>query len=429
MENERKQKGGKKLELNTAIDIPNDIYLEYCTPDEQETIPKRKIKDAHASSLKTIDDYPEEKTKHLSKLQKQAEAAVRKFNEESTGAATAATSSAAETSQRVETKSSPTPIKTKVTTRRGTRPSLGKIIKVPSASEGSDEYDDETLQAIIRNKQERVAQASRSAIPLAMDPKVLSDYIHVWYDDPKTPIDDLKLPPCISHMVATFINEAKWKEAQAKQAKAAKLKKEKFLRQNLLDLAFDALVSLTHEIEYFDRQAAPAATPQQPEIEEEQPARAEEMPQESRADEPAIEEITKETPDDDFAPANETAPADASKPADDSAADVLRYSFLLKKLLKDQLHQLKNLAPPPIKLLKLRKTKEKILSLKKNQILSKTLSVRLRMKRFLLRSKSLNQRLGLMKFLTQSKILSQRHMKMKFLILRNMLKIMPLHHV
>ena len=28
------QKGGKKLEVNTAFEIPNDIYAGYCTPDE-----------------------------------------------------------------------------------------------------------------------------------------------------------------------------------------------------------------------------------------------------------------------------------------------------------------------------------------------------------------------------------------------------------
>ncbi|KAI5007457.1 hypothetical protein ZWY2020_051016 [Hordeum vulgare] len=49
---------------------------------------------AHPSSLKTIDDYPHEKEKHLPKLKKQAEAAVRKFNESSAVAA----SSAAQTS-------------------------------------------------------------------------------------------------------------------------------------------------------------------------------------------------------------------------------------------------------------------------------------------------------------------------------------------
>ena len=116
-------------------------------------------------------------------------------------------------------------MKIKVTAGRETGPSPGKIIKVDTASKGCDEYDDETLQAIIRNKQERVAQASGSAIPLAMDPKVLLDYINIWYEDPNTPIDDLKLPPGISHMVDTFINEAKWKEQQVKQAKVAKLKR------------------------------------------------------------------------------------------------------------------------------------------------------------------------------------------------------------
>ena len=138
MEDDRKQKGGKKLEQNTVIDIPEDIYLDYCTPDEQEPMVKRKIRlqkiecrwakewkeyrfvtpkyakkfalkppckrpplgdhqVAHPSSIKTVEDYPEEKDKHLSKLQKQAEAAVRKFNEES-AAATAANSSAAKAS-------------------------------------------------------------------------------------------------------------------------------------------------------------------------------------------------------------------------------------------------------------------------------------------------------------------------------------------
>ncbi|KAI5007156.1 hypothetical protein ZWY2020_047104 [Hordeum vulgare] len=128
-----------------------------------------------------------------------------------------------------------------------TRQALAKSSPV-RASEGSDEYDDQTLQAIIRNKQERVAQASGSAIPLAMDPKVLLDYINIWYEDPNTPLDDLKLPPGISHMVATFINEAKWKEQQARQAKVAKIKKEKFLKQNLLKLTPDALVSTQAEL-------------------------------------------------------------------------------------------------------------------------------------------------------------------------------------
>ena len=53
---------------------------------------------AHPSSLKTIDDYPEEKEKHLVKLKRQAEAAVKKFYESSAAASGAAHSSAAETS-------------------------------------------------------------------------------------------------------------------------------------------------------------------------------------------------------------------------------------------------------------------------------------------------------------------------------------------
>ena len=43
----RPEKGGKKLESNTAFEILEEIYLEYCTPDEatygKETKEKRKF--------------------------------------------------------------------------------------------------------------------------------------------------------------------------------------------------------------------------------------------------------------------------------------------------------------------------------------------------------------------------------------------------
>ena len=108
-----------KTQLRLSLRI---FYLDYCTPDENETMAKRKIRlqkierrwakewkeyrfvtakyakkfalkppgrrapledhqVAHPSSLKTIDDYPDEKEKHLAKLKRQAEAVVRKFNE------------------------------------------------------------------------------------------------------------------------------------------------------------------------------------------------------------------------------------------------------------------------------------------------------------------------------------------------------------
>ena len=152
-------------------------------------------------------------------------------------------------------------------------------------------------------------------------------------------------------MVATFINEAKWKEQKAKQAKIAKARKEKFLRQNVLKLTPEALVSTQAELQvltdkceklsdrtsiksnfiklatsavddYNRRHPPPAPTPQplveQPEdaspVEEEIP-QAEEQYQERRADEPAIEEIITETAPDETA--NPTDPAASPKQADD----------------------------------------------------------------------------------------------------------------
>ncbi|KAI4996827.1 hypothetical protein ZWY2020_052169 [Hordeum vulgare] len=107
---------------------------------------------------------------------------------------TASSSSSLRATTSLKTKSSTPPAKTQVSVECATLPSPSKIITVPSASEGSDEFDDQTLQAIIRNKQERVAQASGGTIALAMDPKVLLDYVNIWYEDPNTPLDDLKLP-------------------------------------------------------------------------------------------------------------------------------------------------------------------------------------------------------------------------------------------
>ena len=34
MGDKRPQKGGKRPKVNTAFEIPNDIYKDYCTPDE-----------------------------------------------------------------------------------------------------------------------------------------------------------------------------------------------------------------------------------------------------------------------------------------------------------------------------------------------------------------------------------------------------------
>ena len=48
VDGKKPQKGGKKLEVNTAFEIPKDIYDEYCTPDEakhgKETKNERRVR-------------------------------------------------------------------------------------------------------------------------------------------------------------------------------------------------------------------------------------------------------------------------------------------------------------------------------------------------------------------------------------------------
>ncbi|KAI4978162.1 hypothetical protein ZWY2020_014716 [Hordeum vulgare] len=143
MVDDKKQKDGKKAELNTTFEIPEDIYDDYWTPDEKvygkETNVKHKImlqrierrwakewkeyryvtpkyarkisikppcnrppvgneQSAHPSSMVTIEDYPKKKAKYLAKLRKVAKEVVTASNEESAVAATAPSSCAAEAS-------------------------------------------------------------------------------------------------------------------------------------------------------------------------------------------------------------------------------------------------------------------------------------------------------------------------------------------
>ena len=127
------QKGGKRPEVNTAFEIPEDIYAGYCTPPEEDknqckvriqkierrwarewreyryVTPKYMKKfalnppcsrpplapgqEADLTSLKRGEDYPEEWAKRQAKLAKQAKDAVRKFNEDSATAAASAEAS------------------------------------------------------------------------------------------------------------------------------------------------------------------------------------------------------------------------------------------------------------------------------------------------------------------------------------------------
>src|SRR3954470_4850446 len=122
------QKGGKRPEINTAFEIPNDIYADYCTADEakfgKEDKNQRKVRIqrierrwarewreyryvtpkymkkfalnpscprltlapgqvADPTSVKRGEDFREEWARRQAKLARQAKEAVRKFNEDS----------------------------------------------------------------------------------------------------------------------------------------------------------------------------------------------------------------------------------------------------------------------------------------------------------------------------------------------------------
>ena len=128
----RPQKGGKRPEVNTNFEIPDDIYEDYCTPDEAkhgkenknqckvrvQRIERRWAREwreyryvtlkymkkfavhppcprpplapgqvADPSSIRRCEEFPKEWAKRQAKLAKMAKEAVKKFNEDSAAAA------------------------------------------------------------------------------------------------------------------------------------------------------------------------------------------------------------------------------------------------------------------------------------------------------------------------------------------------------
>ncbi|KAI4974592.1 hypothetical protein ZWY2020_048199 [Hordeum vulgare] len=70
-----------------------------------------------------------------------------------------------------------------MTARRVPRPSHGKVLNVPCASEDEDEADDEILEAINKNKQERVAQAKDRTQPKTPKAHYIVELPHDSSDD------------------------------------------------------------------------------------------------------------------------------------------------------------------------------------------------------------------------------------------------------
>ena len=111
-----------------------------------------------------------------------------------------------------------------------------------------DEADDEELAEIIRDRQARTARAKGSNVPLLLDPKMILDFIDLWHKDSNTPLPDMNLTPGQSHVLTAFIGEEKWKYDQARSLKKAQYKKQRYLKDNVLNLSPEQLLALQAEI-------------------------------------------------------------------------------------------------------------------------------------------------------------------------------------
>ena len=72
-------------------------------------------------------------------------------------------------------------LKIKATAGRGTIPSPHKKQVAFHVSSSEDEADDEELEEIIRDKQQRAARAKGSNVPLMLDPMLILDFIDLWH--------------------------------------------------------------------------------------------------------------------------------------------------------------------------------------------------------------------------------------------------------
>src|SRR3954466_15996119 len=84
--------------------------------------------------------------------------------------------------------------------------------------------------------------------PLLLDPRAILDYIDLCHKDPNTPLPDFKLTPGQSHMLTHFIQEEKWKYDQARTIKKSQYRKEKLLKQNVVNMNPDELLKMQAEI-------------------------------------------------------------------------------------------------------------------------------------------------------------------------------------
>ena len=92
-----------------------------------------------------------------------------------------------------------------------------------------------------------------------LDPKTILDFIDIWCENHRTPLDDLELPSGPKHMLTAYImNENHWIK-QTRQNHKDQYKKKSELKQKMLTITPAELLALQTEIqqleEKFNREA------------------------------------------------------------------------------------------------------------------------------------------------------------------------------
>ena len=146
----------------------------------RKSMPKKPARKPSASptapSRPSSSAMPSRQIPHTATAPSKSSAPVHLATCQRTAGFSIASGVSASSSAAPKSSSGPTLLKTKATTGRGPRPSPKKK-QVAFHMQSDNEADDDELEEIIKDRQERAARAKGTNVPLLLDPKAILDYI------------------------------------------------------------------------------------------------------------------------------------------------------------------------------------------------------------------------------------------------------------
>lgn len=85
-----------------------------------------------------------------------------------------------------------------------------------------------------------------------LDPKMILDFINIWCENPKTPLDTLNILPGPHHMIVDFIGSERYRIDQARQVKKQIYKKQGEFKKRMNVASVEEFAACKEEIRHLD---------------------------------------------------------------------------------------------------------------------------------------------------------------------------------